>query len=219
METGLFLRGVLIGLAIAAPVGPIGVLCIRRTLAYGRASGFASGLGAATADAFYGSIAAFGLTVIAGALVGYRAALQLIGGLFLIYLGLRTVWEKPKEIGLPLDMKPESGREKNWRRMNWRALGRDFGSTFLLTLTNPMTILSFAAIFAGLGAAAAFGGGIRVVAGVFSGSALWWLTLSLMTGALRGWLVKANGLRWVNLIAGVILLSYGLLALIGWIRS
>jgi threonine/homoserine/homoserine lactone efflux protein len=93
METGLFLRGVLIGLAIAAPVGPIGVLCIRRTLAYGRASGFASGLGAATADAFYGSIAAFGLTVIAGALVGYRAALQLIGGLFLIYLGLRTVWE------------------------------------------------------------------------------------------------------------------------------
>ncbi len=219
MESGLFLRGVLIGLAIAAPVGPIGVLCIRRTLAYGRASGFASGLGAATADAVYGSIAAFGLTMIASALVGFRAALQLVGGVFLIYLGLRTVLEKPKEIGLSLDMLPESGRAKTWRRMNWRALGRDFGSTFLLTLTNPMTILSFAAIFAGLGAGSAFGGGTRGVAGVFIGSAMWWLALSLMTGVLRRWLLKSSGLRWVNWIAGAILISYGGLALLGLVRS
>jgi threonine/homoserine/homoserine lactone efflux protein len=219
METGLFLRGMMIGLAIAAPVGPIGVLCIRRTLAYGRASGFASGLGAATADAVYGSIAAFGLTVVASALVGQRATLQLAGGGFLVYLGLRTILEKPKAIGLTLDALPDLDRSGTWRRINWRALGRDFGSTFLLTLTNPMTILSFAAIFAGLGAVSAVGGGLQVVAGVFCGSAMWWLALSLATGLLRNRLVKPNALRWVNWISGAIILGYGIVALAGLMWS
>lgn len=215
METGLFFRGMLIGLAIAAPVGPIGVLCIRRTLAYGRASGFASGLGAATADAVYGSIAAFGLTIAASILVRQRATLQLLGGGFLVFLGLRTIFEKPKTPSVTPDTLPEPVRQGNWRRRNWRGLGQDFGSTFLLTLTNPMTILSFAAIFAGLGAATAMGGGMLVVAGVFTGSALWWLTLSLLTGLLRGRLSRPNALHWVNWISGAIILGYGFVALAG----
>ena len=169
MDTGLFFRGLLIGLAIAAPVGPIGVLCMRRTLAYGRVSGFVSGLGAATADAVYGSIAAFGLTIVAKVLVEQEAALQLVGGLFLAYLGIRTIMEKPKNLGLTPEALPIIQQKNTQWRWNWRALGQDFISTFLLTLTNPMTILSFAAIFAGLGAATAFGGGVQVVAGVFCG--------------------------------------------------
>lgn len=214
METDLFFRGFVIGLAIAAPVGPIGVLCVRRTLAFGRVSGFVSGLGAATADAVYGSIAAFGLTIIADLLVEKQAPLQLIGGLFLGYLGLRTVVEKPKALGLsPVALQSNQPRKAGWS-FNWRVLGQDYVSTFLLTLTNPMTILSFAAIFAGLGAATAFGGGAQVVAGVFCGSALWWLTLSLMTGVFRGWLANSDKLRWVNWISGAILLVYAGLALV-----
>lgn len=207
----------MIGLAIAAPVGPVGVLCIRRTLAYGRASGFISGLGAATADAVYGSIAAFGLGVAANMLVGQRSALQLAGGVFLICLGLRLVLEKPKKLGLAPDALPEQRHRNAWRRINWRSLGQDFGSTFLLTLTNPMTILSFAAIFAGLGTV--YGGGVWVVAGVFSGSALWWLALSTMTGILRGWMLRLDGLRWVNWLSGAILLVYGGLALVDLLWS
>lgn len=213
METGLYFRGLLIGLAIAAPVGPIGVLCIRRTLAYGRASGFISGLGAATADALYGSVAAFGLVVVSSLLLEQRAIFQFVGGLFLIYLGVRLIFEKPKQLGFTPDALPEFNREDGWQRLNWRMLGQDFGSTFLLTLTNPMTILSFAAIFAGLGATAASGGGVQVVAGVFSGSAAWWLALSSATGLLRGWMLKFNGLHWVNKVSGAVLLAYGGLAL------
>lgn len=216
MQTGLFFRGMLIGLAIAAPVGPIGVLCIRRTLTYGRLSGFASGLGAASADAVYGSITAFGLTVLTNMLVGQRTALELVGGGFLVYLGLRTIVEKPKAVGLTPGDLPESGLGKTWLRVNLRGLGQDYGSTFLLTLTNPMTILSFAAIFAGLGATSTLGGGLRVVAGVFTGSASWWLALSLVTGLLRGWLAYPGGLRWVNRISGAIILAYGLVALFGF---
>ena len=219
MYTGLFFRGLLIGLAIAAPVGPIGVLCMRRTLAYGRVSGFVSGLGAATADAVYGSIAAFGLTIVAKVLVEQEAALQLVGGLFLAYLGIRTIMEKPKNLGLTPEALPIIQQKNTQWRWNWRALGQDFISTFLLTLTNPMTILSFAAIFAGLGAATAFGGGVQVVAGVFCGSALWWLTLSLMIGFFRVWLVKSDRLRWVNWISGAILLIYASVALVDLVWS
>jgi threonine/homoserine/homoserine lactone efflux protein len=219
METNLFFRGVLIGLAIAAPVGPIGVLCIRRSLAYGRASGFASGLGAATADAIYGSIAAFGLSVLVNALLGQRVTLQLIGGSFLIYLGMRTIFEKPKSLNMIPENLPAASRRLNWRAVNWRALGHDYGSTFLLTLTNPMTILSFAAIFAGMGAAAVTGGGILVVTGVFIGSALWWLLLSLVTGLFHGKLSRSDFMRWTNWVSGAIILIYGIVAMASVIRG
>jgi threonine/homoserine/homoserine lactone efflux protein len=213
MEMSIFFRGVLIGLAIAAPVGPVGVLCIRRSLAYGRASGFASGLGAATADAVYGAIAAFSLTVAVNLVLGQRVTLQLVGGVFLIYLGVQTILDKPKSLTMIPDVPPVSYHKPTQHSVNWRTLGQDYGSTFLLTLTNPMTILSFAAIFAGLGATTVSGGGILVVSGVFIGSAMWWLALSLVAGGLRGRLAGPGFTRWTNRISGGIILIYGILAL------
>lgn len=200
MDWAFLGRGLLIGFSIAAPVGPIGVLCIRRTLSDGRAAGFVSGLGAATADAVYGSIAGFGLTAVSGALVGGQAWLRLVGGLFLCYLGIRTLRARPFEGGAA---RPARG------------LAGAYATTFVLTLTNPMTILSFAAIFAGLGIAATrdYGSAALLVAGVFTGSALWWLILSGIASSVRG-RMRSVSLRWVNLAAGLIITSFGVLALL-----
>jgi threonine/homoserine/homoserine lactone efflux protein len=201
----LLVRGLALGLAIAAPVGPIGVLCIRRTLADGRLIGFVSGLGAATADAFYGAVAAFGLTVVADLLVGQRVWVRLIGGLFLIYLGLRTLPRRPA---------PRPAKASVEMR---RGLAGAYGSTLALTLTNPTTILSFTAIFAGLGLAGTAGTTGRasaalLVLGVFLGSALWWLILSASVGLLRA-RFDARAMRAVNVISGLMLLGLALLAL------
>jgi threonine/homoserine/homoserine lactone efflux protein len=201
MDIRFFLRGLIIGFSIAAPVGPIGVLCIRRTLATGRVSGLVSGLGAATADAVYGCIAGFGLTFISSVLIRQQDGLRLIGGGFLCYLGLKTFLARPLEQAVSVK---RSG-----------LLGA-YASTFFLTLTNPMTILSFAAVFAGLGVASAGGNYASaevLVMGVFMGSALWWLTLSGVVSAFRAKL-NSRWLRWVNRISGVIITGFGLLALL-----
>jgi threonine/homoserine/homoserine lactone efflux protein len=201
MDLNFFLRGLIIGFSIAAPVGPIGVLCIRRTLADGRASGLISGLGAATADAIYGSIAGFGLTFISSLLIRQQGWLRLVGGTFLCYLGLKTFFARPAE-------QPALAKGND--------LLSAYASTFFLTLTNPMTILSFAAIFAGLGVGSAsgnyFSAGILVL-GVFIGSALWWLILSSGVGMI--W-KKFNslGLRWINRISGIIITAFGLFVLL-----
>lgn len=196
-----FLRGLIIGFSIAAPVGPIGVLCIRRTLSEGRAAGFVSGLGAATADAFYGAIAGFGLTFVSGFLVREQPWLRLVGGLFLIYLGVRAFVTDPAPLG------PDTGPS--------RALGSAYATTLALTLTNPMTILSFAAIFAGLGVVAArnYATAGALVTGVFIGSALWWLILSGAAGMVRTHL-RPESLRWVNRAAGVVITTFGVVALL-----
>lgn len=197
----LFLQGLIIGFSIAAPVGPIGVLCIRRSLAYGRRLGFASGLGAATADAFYGAIAGFGLTFISQFLIAQQGWLRLGGGLFLIYLGLRTAVARPSQT-------PAAEQERP-------SLRAAFTSTFFLTFTNPLTILSFAAIFAGLGLAAGGGGtagALVLVLGVFLGSAAWWFLLSGAAGLL-GKRVTLTSLLWVNRISGLIILAFGVAAL------
>lgn len=190
-----------IGLAIAAPVGAIGLLCIRRTLASGRLAGFVSGLGAATADAFYGAVAALGLTAVSGTLVEYQDAVRLIGGLFLCYLGVRTALAMPASEA---------------RSSSTRGLLAAYGSTLALTLTNPTTILSFAAVFAGLGLGAAAGdrwSAILMVGGVFLGSALWWLILSGAVGYLRRALTPER-LQWVNRISGAMLVAFGVAALL-----
>ncbi len=195
------LRGMVIGFAIAAPVGPIGVLCIRRTLADGRATGFASGMGAATADLIYGAIAALGLTAVANLLTGMSFWTRLVGGIFLCYLGLHTLRERPAE-------RPASA---GGRRGLWGA----YFSTFALTITNPATILSFAAVFAGMGAASgvtSYTDGIMLVLGVFTGSMLWWFLLSGTVSLLRS-RVTPRVLRGVNIIAGLIILAFGLVAL------
>jgi threonine/homoserine/homoserine lactone efflux protein len=200
MDFGLFLRGIVIGLSIAAPVGPIGVLCIRRTLAQGRSYGLVSGLGAATADAVYGCIAGFGLTLMSSFLVERQLWLRLIGGAFLCYLGVKTLLTKPAE---------EAAEAKG------TGLLGTYGSTFFLTLTNPMTILSFAAIFAGLGVAETGGNyasAVILVLGVFAGSALWWLLLSGGVGLFRTKFTP-QALVWVNRVSGLVVVGFGMTAL------
>jgi threonine/homoserine/homoserine lactone efflux protein len=202
VDLSVFLRGLAIGFGIAAPVGPIGILCFRRTMADGRAVGFAAGLGAATADALYGAVAAFGLTLVSSALVGQRVWLQAVGGVFLCYLGIRTWLAAP------------AATEKTARR--GPGLVSAWATTFALTVTNPTTILSFAAIFAGLGlggGAGGYGSASIMVAGVFLGSAFWWLLLSTGVGFLRSSITPAR-LRWVNRGAAVIIAAFGLGALL-----
>ncbi|HEY9619902.1 MAG TPA: LysE family transporter [Crinalium sp.] len=201
MDINFFLRGLVIGFSIAAPVGPIGVLCIRRTLTEGQLSGLCSGLGAATADAMYGVIAGFGLTFISGILVGQAVWFRIIGGAFLIYLGYTTFIATPAE--------------KAAEFKGYGLLGT-YISTVFLTLTNPATILSFAAVFAGLGLASAGGDYVSasvLVLGVFTGSALWWLLLSSGVSLLRS-KFSFSGLQWLNRISGSILLVFGLIALV-----
>jgi threonine/homoserine/homoserine lactone efflux protein len=177
------------------------VLCIRRTLADGWASGLVSGLGAASADAVYGSIAGFGLAFISNFLVSQQLWLRLVGGLFLCFLGVKTFLAKPA-------IEAASGREGG--------LLAAYASTLFLTLTNPMTIISFAAIFAGLGLAGVrgnYGSAGILVLGVFMGSAAWWLLLSGTVGIFRA-RFKPALLRWVNRISGVIIVGFGILALV-----
>lgn len=198
-DISVLIKGLIIGFSIAAPVGPIGVLCIRRTLSNGQAFGLVSGLGAATADAIYGSIAGFGLTFISAALIGQQGWLRLVGGAFLCYLGLRIWLAAPAE-------QPASA--------SGRGLAGAYVSTLLLTLTNPATILSFVAIFAGLGLGS--GGDYRsaaaLVLGVFVGSALWWLLLSGAVGLLRA-RFDGRALRWVNRGSALIVGGFGVAAL------
>ena len=203
MDVSYFARGLAIGFAIAAPVGAIGLLCIRRTLAYGRLTGFVSGLGAATADAFYGAVAALGLTAVSATLIAHQDAARLVGGVFLLYLGLRTAMAQPVE-----ETKSASG--------SVRGLAAAYGSTLALTLTNPTTILSFVAVFAGLGlgtTASDRGSAALMVCGVFLGSALWWLVLSGAIGFFRRALTPER-LRWVNRVSGAMLIGFGVLSLL-----
>ncbi len=196
------LKGIAIGFAIAAPVGPIGVLCIRRTLANGRLTGFFSGLGAATADMFYGAVAAFGLTAVQTVLVGGQFLLHLLGGIFLLYLGVRTFFTRPTE-STPTGVSS-------------RGLLPAYLSTLGLTLTNPATIISFTVIFAGLRLAETDGNYISaasMVAGVFLGSAAWWLTLSSIVGLIRE-RFSSVWMLWVNRLAGTVIFGFGLLALL-----
>jgi threonine/homoserine/homoserine lactone efflux protein len=201
MNADLALRGFVLGFAVAAPVGPIGVLVIRRTLALGPRTGFVSGLGAATADAAYGSFAALGLTAATRLLVGHAALLRLAGGLFLCWFGIRTLLARPGAAG-------RGGVEA-------ASLWSAYGSTLLLTVTNPMTILSFAAAFAGLGLVDGVtgpGSGLALVAAVFLGSLLWWGLLSGAVGLVRGKLGE-RALRGVNWMAGAVLIGFGAAAL------
>ena len=194
----LFFRGFLIGISIAAPVGPIGVLCIRRTLAEGRLKGFLSGMGAASADMVYGAIAAFGLTMITNVLVENKFWFRVVGGCFLLYLGIKTFLEKPADQAAQVKQSGYFGA---------------YLSTFFLTITNPMTILSFAAIFAGTMSMGTTSSPMVLVAGVFTGSAGWWLTLSFGVGLMRDRLTSIH-MAWINRISGIIITTFGVVMLL-----
>jgi threonine/homoserine/homoserine lactone efflux protein len=207
MDMSFYVRGLILGLSIASVVGPMSVLCMQRTLHRGLLYGLISGLGIATADGVYGSIAAFGLTLITAFLVSQQIWIRLIGGLFLLYLGVRTIFTKPAERAA------SAAKGSNF-------LGA-YASTFLLTLTNPLTILSFAAVFAGLGVGAtthSFLSAALVVLGVFSGSTLWWCFLTGSLSLLRRKFTPA-WLFWINRISGGVIAIFGLLALLSLIKG
>ena len=197
----VLLKGLIIGFIIAAPVGPIGILCARRTLTHGRRAGFFSGMGAAAADTIYGFIAAFGLTVVSDFLIGHQLFLRLGGGMILCILGVRTLIATPEEKSeLPRTMKKYAGL---------------FTSTFLLTLTNPMTIFSFAAVFAGFGLVGTVGSASAagtLVIGVFLGSGLWWLFLVGIFSLFKKRFAH-HELQWINRIAGIIIAGSGVVVL------
>lgn len=193
----LFLRGVAVGFAIAAPVGPVGLLCIRRALADGRLAAWIAGLGAAVADTFYGAVAGLGLTLISDWLMEHRVILSLVGGVFLVILGAHTARQRP-----PLWETPQA-------RLG---LMRDFSSSFVLTLTNPATILAFMAVFASMGAVHVGDDHMDatlLIGGVFVGSALWWLVLSALAGAVRH-RFSPKWLLWLNRGSGVVLVLFGI---------
>jgi threonine/homoserine/homoserine lactone efflux protein len=200
MDPELFTRGLVLGFTIAAAVGPISLLCIRRTLAEGQVVGLVSGLGVATADGTYGAIAAFGLTAITDVLVAWQRGLALVGGVFLLWLAWRTFRSVPTVAAV----------ETNGRR---RGLAGAYLSTLGLTLTNPMTILSFAALFVGLGVTAGdVAGATTLTAGVFLGSAAWWVVLTTVVAMLRTRITPA-WLRRVNIASGLVIGAFGVLAI------
>lgn len=196
----LFFRGLAVGFALAAPVGPVGVLCIRRALADGRHAAFIAGMGAAFADTFFGFVAVFGIDAVSSFLTTHQLTLRLVGGLFMVVLGGLTMRRRPD-----LDPTPLSGP----------GLLRDFFSTFLITLTNPATILASVGVFAAYGAFQApdpAASGVLVL-GVFAGSALWWAVLSGAAGAARrkvppAWMGRLNhGSGLVLLLSGLAILA------------
>lgn len=200
MEVWTVLKGMGLGLAIAAPVGPIGLLCIRRSLTQGQLMGLVTGLGAATADGIYGCVAGFGLTAVADLLVDHAPALRLIGGVFLCYLGFTTLRADPTTEAAQLSS---------------RGLWGAYASTLLLTLTNPATILSFIAIFAGLGlvgSSQSWGASLALILGVFLGSALWWLFLSWGVTLFSQRLTPSR-LKWLNRLAGAVIFAFGVVAI------
>jgi threonine/homoserine/homoserine lactone efflux protein len=203
MAIEFFVKSAIIGFCAAAPVGPIGALCIRRSLAYGRPIGLATGLGAATADAVYGSVAALGITAISSFLVSQRAWIDLPGGLLLCGLGIHTFVNKPAA----------QTTEIRGGGLPWAYL-----SSLFLTLTNPTTILSFMAIYAvvGLGVPRDYLSAIALVAGVFAGSALWWLLLSSIVSMFRQ-RVTVGLMQAINRAAGGIIAAFGLYTLLKYL--
>jgi len=199
-EAALFAQSLLIGLSIAAPVGPIGLLVIQRTLQRGARVGLATGLGAAAADALYGAVGAFGVSWLIDALVGARVPLALGGGAFLLWLAWRTWHAAPAATAA---------------RAGGGGLLQCFAGTFALTLSNPATIFSFIAVFGTLGARMAGGSPWTMVAGVLLGSALWWLLLSTGVARLRS-RFDARAQAWVNRVSALLLAGFALWPLWLW---
>ena len=202
------LGGAVIGVLVAAPIGPVNLICIQRTLAYGSLNGFFSGLGGAVGDCIFAAISAFGLTAVARLIEGYSMPLKLAGGLILIGYGIynfRAQVTDPRD-GCPVETK-QTGDS---------ALGAAIAGTFALTITNPATLIGFTALFAAFGSiiveAASFGAATAVVLGVFAGSTLWWFAITTLTGTFHRH-IDARAMRRINHVSGVIVVGFGLLVL------
>jgi threonine/homoserine/homoserine lactone efflux protein len=197
-------RGFVLGFTIAAAVGPISLLVMRRTLAQGITVGLASGLGVATADGLYGAVAAFGLTAVSDLLVGGSRALGIVGGVALLVIGWRTARSRPA-----------TARAE---RPSRAGLAGAYGSILALTLTNPLTILSFAALFASFGVSGRAVDAALLTLGVFGGSAAWWLVLTGTVARLRE-RITLRALRWVNVASGVAIIGFGAVAVAAGLRG
>jgi len=200
LDFGLPIRGIAAGLLVAAPVGPVNVLCIQRSLQKGWRAGIVSGLGAALVDTFYGGIAGFSISLIIQFLLREQTWIRLIGGILLIGIGI-FYYNKP-----PLSIKSEKKENSD---------GSDLISTFLLTATNPTTILSFLAILAmlGLGVRRPLWETSLLVGGIFVGSMTWWIVLAGGAHMLRGKITE-DTMRWLNRVGGVAIGAFGIVNII-----
>jgi threonine/homoserine/homoserine lactone efflux protein len=191
-----FVRALGLGVVVAAPVGAIAMLCMQRTLARGRMAGYATGLGIATADGLYAAIAAYGLTAVSDVLVGAQTWVRLLGGLALLVIGVSTILQS----GPARAARAEEG-----------TLGAEYSSAVVLTLANPQTILTFAALFAGAGLAASgsWPTAAATTAGVFTGSALWWIALVTVVGLGRH-VLTPKAVTWVSRVAGAAVVVFAL---------
>ncbi len=202
----LFLKGFAIGMIVAVPMGPIGLLCVNRTLSKGPLYGLISGLGVATADAISGGVVVLGLTLVSSFLLAEMIWLRLIGGIFLCYLGVRIFATEPR---------PQSVIDKE----NKNLLGA-YASTFLLTFSNPLTLLSFVAIYAGWGVEDLSEHRLLAAVltlGIFCGSASWWVALSCGMPVLRVMFTR-EGLRWVHRVSGAIIAGFGVIILLTFVQ-
>jgi threonine/homoserine/homoserine lactone efflux protein len=206
----LILTGLVIGFIVAAPIGPINLICIRRTLAFGSLNGFISGLGASAADGIFAAIIGFGLTAIRQWFEGWSATLQIAGGVLLLGFGIHTYLADPLH-GRDVNRMGERERE---RAPANRSLVRSFASTFAIAMSNPATLFAFAALFAGFGGIvaskhASWAEAGFVVAGVMVGSGLWWLTLTSIVGLLHA-RIDARVMRIITHISGIVVSLFGL---------
>ena len=203
----LILGGIIIGLIAAAPIGPVNLICIRRTLAYGPVIGFLSGLGAALGDGVFACVTAFGLTAIAQLIEGYSTPLKLVGGLMLLGFGLHIFHTDIAEL---------RANEKSSAQEGSASLVRTIASTFALTITNPATLFGFTALFAGLGSLndgeASFIDAAVTVIGVISGSIIWWFTVTTVTGIFHR-RIDTPVMRNINHVFGIAVTGFGVVVL------
>lgn len=204
MDFGLVASGMAIGVAVAAPIGPVNLIVIRRTLRFGAVSGFLSGAGSALGDGVFAAVAAFGLTAAIDFVVRFAIYMQFAGGVFLLGLGLRAIFAHPHLADDPSD------------KQDYGAMARLFASTFALTITNPATMLGLLAIFSGVAGLSvrgeSYGHATTLVASVFSGSVLWWLCLSQFVNLFRN-RMNDRLLEIVNRVSGVLIASFGVAVL------
>lgn len=201
MTAYLIIQGVLIGFVVAVPVGPLGLLCINRALAMGAICGLFSGLGVASADALAASLAALGISFVSSFFTEHQTVLRLVGGVFLCYLGWQIYGTKPKEQAAPSDV---------------NGLLNAYATTFFLTISNPVTILSFIAIYAGWHVPSLHGryfAAALLTLGVFIGSALWWVGLFIGMTVFRE-KFSVGALGWIHRVSGVLILGFGIVVLL-----
>ncbi|MCE1188311.1 MAG: LysE family translocator [Ignavibacteria bacterium] len=207
IEFDYIFKGAVLGFSVAAPVGPIGILCINRTINKNFLSGFVSGLGAATADLVYGLITGLGLTVVSDFMIHHKLPLQIVGVLFLLYLAVKTLVKKEKRL--------------EYNSAEGLGLWKDYLSTLALTITNPVTILFFLAVFAGVGILPGgqnLGSLTLFLVGIFGGSCVWWLFLSGLTEKLKT-RINTSILRKIDLVSGMLMLFFCLMIVWGIIRN